>query len=161
MNLKQVSPAQFELVFDIFLENARWLASKYIWQWPLDWLEDKRLEIKDAIDSGHYFSVDFGGELAGIVEIQSKPEELWNNDGKPLLYTHKLAIRRQYADQHLGRQIMSLIEARATQQGIKYLRLDCVAHNAKLRQYYESNGYKLVDEVKASEMNFALYQYEI
>jgi len=77
------------------------------------------------------------------------------------IYIHKLAIRREYANINLGREIINLIELRAIQQGVKSLRLDCVAHNNKLRQYYESCGFIFKTEVNSAEIVLALYEYKI
>jgi len=77
------------------------------------------------------------------------------------LYVHKLAIRREFSGQSLGRKIIGLIEEKAIQQGIKYLRLDCVAHNLKLREYYESCLFQFKGEINLGEINLALFEYEI
>jgi len=127
----------------------------------LDWLQSKRLEIQESIELGSYYAIDIDNQIAAIVEIKSSPEEIWGNDNKLALYIHKLAIRRQYADKSLGRDILKLIQARATLQGVKYLRLDCVANNDKLRQYYESYGFTFTTEVNTGEITLALYEYEV
>ena len=161
MNLRLVTSKEFETVYDILHENALWLSLKNIIQWPLDWLQSKRQEIQESIELGTYHAVDIDNEIAAIVEIKSVPEALWGNDNTPALYIHKLSIRRKYADKKLGREIINLIEAKAIQQGIKSLRLDCVAHNDKLRQYYESCGFTLTTEVSSGDIILALYEYEI
>ncbi len=161
MNLRQVISSEFEVIFDILHENAKWLSRKNIIQWPLDWLQSKRQEVKSSIDFGAYYAIDIDDEIAAIVEIKTDPEEVWGNDCTLALYVHKLAIRRKYANQNLGCMILKLIEKDATQRGVKYLRLDCVAHNAKLRQYYESYGFMLKSVVNVSEVNLALYEFKV
>ncbi len=161
MNLRLVTPTEFEIVYDLLHENARWLSLKNIIQWPLDWLQTKRQEIQGSIEFGTYHAIEIDDEIAAVVEIKSAPEAIWENDNIPALYIHKLAIRRKYSDKKLGRDIINLIEMRATQQGIKYLRLDCVAHNDILRQYYESYGFILKSEVNAGEIVLALYEYRV
>jgi len=161
VNLRLVTPAEFETVYDILHENALWLSQKNIIQWPLDWLQSKRQEIQESIEFCTYYAIDIDGEIAAVVEIKSVPENIWANDNLLAIYIHKLAIRREYADKNLGREIIKLIELRAIQQGIKYLRLDCVARNNKLRQYYESCGFIFKTEVNTGEIVLALYEYKI
>ena len=161
MNLRLVTTTEFETVYDILHENARWLSVKNIIQWPLDWLQSKRQEIQGSIEFGAYHAIDIDDEIAAVVEIKSAPEEIWANDNIPALYIHKLAIRRKYSDKKLGREIINLIEMRAAQQGIKYLRLACVAHNDKLRKYYESCGFIFKSEVNSGEIVLALYEYRV
>ena len=139
MKLRQVNVLEFEIVFDILEENAKWLSQKGIHQWHADWLVSQRLEIKESINIGAYHALDIDGNIAAIVEIKSGLEKIWSNDETPALYIHKLAIRRKYAVLKLGNKILNLVEASAISQGIKLLRLDCVAENSKLRRYYESS----------------------
>lgn len=161
MKLKQVSLIEFESIFDILHENALWLASRDIFQWPLDWLEGKRDEIQSSVEQGLFYSVAIGADIAAVVEITPIADELWKNDESAALYVHKLAIRRKYSGQSVGRKIIALIEEKAIQQGINYLRLDCVAHNLKLREYYESCLFQFKGEVNLGEINLALFEYEI
>jgi ribosomal protein S18 acetylase RimI-like enzyme len=161
VKLTQASLADFEIIFEILSENARWLESKNIVQWPLTWLESKHFEIKESVKQGHFFHVEIDNEVAAIVELRITPEEVWGSGTAPALYIHKFAIRREYSDQGLGRKVLALIAAAGVQQGLKYLRLDCVAHNSKLRQYYRSCGFELIRVVKMAEVNLALYEHEL
>ena len=158
MNLRQVKALEFEVVYDILYENAQWLLRKNIFQWPLDWLQSKKEAIKESINSGRYYAIDNNNEIVAVVEINSIPEGLWGNDLTSALYVHKLAIRRKVSNQNLGGKILKLIEEMAVQQGVKYLRLDCIACNAKLRQYYETYGFMLKLVVKVGDVDFALYE---
>ena len=161
MNLRQVNTSEFDIVLDVLHENAIWLLSKGIFQWPLDWLESIRTEIKASIDSDLFYAAEIGNKLAAVIEIRSAPEEIWQNDEAEALYIHKLAICRKYAGSGLGQNIITLIKSKAKRQDINYLRLDCVAHNNKLREYYESCEFKLKGIVEAGEVNLALYEHKI
>jgi len=161
VDLRQVSAGEFDSVFDILHENAIWLLSKGIFQWPLNWLESIRFEINDSISSGLFYALEINNKFAAVVEIRSAPENIWGNNETEALYIHKLAVCRKYTNRGLGRKIINIIKSKARQQNIKYLRLDCVAHNNKLRDYYESCEFKLKGVVKAGQVNLALYEYQI
>ncbi|NRB40457.1 MAG: GNAT family N-acetyltransferase [Pseudomonadales bacterium] len=158
MILIQATQAEYDEIFDILCENARWLESKGIFQWPLDWLHSNQDEIRTSVNSGLYFKVEIDNHIAGVVEITGSPDDVWAGEESPALYIHKLAIRRQYSNQCLGRGILDLIAKLASDQGLEYLRLDCVAHNTNLRQYYESYGFEFINEKSAGLVNLALYQ---
>lgn len=161
INLRQVRNSEFDAVYDILHENAKWLLSKDIIQWPLGWLESIRSEIKVSIDAKAFFAVEIDNEVAGVCEIKTAAEALWDNSQTAALYIHKLAIRRQYSNHGLGRNILDLIKVTARQKNINILRLDCVAHNHQLREYYESYGFNLKGIVDAGDVNLALYEYKI
>lgn len=161
MILIQATQTEYDEIFDILYENARWLESKGIFQWPVDWLNSNQDEIRSSVNSGLYFKVEIANHIAGVVELTQRPDEIWQGDESPALYIHKLAIRRQCSNQNLGREILDLITKLACSQDLQYLRLDCVAHNTKLRQYYESYGFKFIKEISAGVVNLALLQCEI
>jgi GNAT superfamily N-acetyltransferase len=161
VQFNQVRANEFEAVSDILHENAIWLLSKGILQWPLDWLESIRSEIKASVDSGLFYAVHIDNKLAAVVEIRTASEDIWGNNQTKALYIHKLAICRKYSGSGLGQKILNRIKFKAIQQNINYLRLDCVAHNNKLREYYESCEFKLMGIVKAGEINLALYEHQI
>jgi GNAT superfamily N-acetyltransferase len=161
INLRRVRDTEFDVVYGILHENATWLLSKGIFQWPLDWLESIRPEIRASIDAELFYAVEVENTLAAVLEIRSAPEVLWGNNQDKAHYIHKLAIQRKYSDRGLGRDILDLIKSKARQKNINFLRLDCVAHNDKLREYYKSCGFNLKDIVDAGEVNLALYEYRI
>jgi GNAT superfamily N-acetyltransferase len=161
LNLRPVNASEFEVVFDIINENAKWLLLQNIIQWPLNWLESKRQEIKESIELGMYYAIDIDDEIAAIVEIKSDPEAIWKNDLSLAFYIHKLAVRRKYANQKLGGIILKLIEKYAVQGGAKSLRLDCIATNTKLRQYYELHGFRNKFIVNVGDVDLALYEFKL
>ena len=161
MLYRQAKPAEFESVFCILRENARWLFAKGILQWPLDWLESIQSEIQSSIDSGLFYVADIDQKIAAVIELKSEPEELWENDESPCLYIHKIAISRQYSNKGLGLNMLDFSQSQAIEKNAKYLRLDCVAHNKQLRNYYESYGFNLKGVVESGKINFALYEYKI
>jgi hypothetical protein len=103
INLRKVSNTEFDVVYGILHENATWLLSKGIIQWPLDWLESIRPEIKASINTELFYAVEINNEVAAVCEINTALEALWDNSQTAALYIHKLAIRRKYSDDGLGR----------------------------------------------------------
>jgi ribosomal protein S18 acetylase RimI-like enzyme len=161
INLRQVRNTEFDVVYGILHENATWLLSRGIFQWPLDWLESIRPDIKESIDAELFYAIDIEHEIAGVVEVRSAPEVLWDNNKTEALYILNLAIHRKYSACGLGRKILDLIKSKATLDNIKLLRLDCVAHNYKLREYYECCGFNLKGTVDTGEVSLALYELQI
>ncbi|NRB40602.1 MAG: GNAT family N-acetyltransferase [Pseudomonadales bacterium] len=161
MLLKPITAAQFDAVFNILEENARWFLAKNIKQWPLHWLASKETEIRLSIDSGHYYYTEINHQMAAIVEIKQEPEELWNNDSSAAIYMHKLAIQRKISASGLGIKMLDAIKDLASDHGADSIRLDCVAHNLKLRQYYEAYGFTFKGETNNGDIVLALFEYPL
>ncbi len=161
MNLIQISPEKSKMVFDIIHENALWLNSKNIMQWPMDWLHSIENEINDSISLGQFYSTQIDDEFSAVVEIKTSPEEIWAYDASLSVYVHKLAILRKHTGKGLGLIVINLIKALAIKQGMHSIRLDCVAHNVKLRAYYESCGFTFIKEVKTTNIALALFECKV
>lgn len=161
MILKQSELSDFENIFDILYENAKWLEERGIVQWPLAWLESKRTEIKSSVAQGDFYKIEIDNKIAAVVELKTIPEDIWASDESKAIYIHKLAIRRIHNSQGLGHKVLNLIKQDALRKNLSYLRLDCVAHNLALREYYEAKGFNLVEEVSTPEVVLALYQLEL
>lgn len=160
MNLTKLSIEEADVIFDILIENALWLASKNIFQWPIDWLYTIKSEIHNSISLGNFYSTN-NDKITAVVEIKTEPEEIWSYDKEPSIYIHKLAICRKFKNQGLGTDIINKIKEKAVTQAKAFIRLDCVASNEKLRSYYQSCGFKFKREVEMANVSFALYEYDI
>jgi ribosomal protein S18 acetylase RimI-like enzyme len=62
---------------------------------------------------------------------------------------YNLAIRRNWANQQLGSRLLEWASHRALVLGRKCVRLDCVAENTFLRDYYTRAGFTDRGEIDA------------
>ncbi|MGI1679849.1 MAG: GNAT family N-acetyltransferase [Cellvibrionaceae bacterium] len=158
LKLKQVSKDEESVVFNVLKENAVWLLSLGIEQWPLEWLESIRREINLSIKSGNYFFALLDNEVVGVVEVLAEPESIWKYDISPSIYIHKLAIKRKFCGLNIGSQIISKLWSISKEKDKEFIRLDCVATNLKLRSYYEKNGFTFVGIANNGLVDLALYE---
>ena len=77
----------------------------------------------------------------GTVTLQWSDERFWGERPPDAGYVHKLAIRPVYKGKNLGLQILKWAEENARAAGKKFLRLDCMAEDRKIRNYYEQAGF--------------------
>ncbi|MBO1256255.1 GNAT family N-acetyltransferase [Alteromonas sp. 5E99-2] len=161
MELVQVKPFEFDSVFAVLAENAKWLDSINIVQWPVEWLSAQKEQIRTSVELGHYYKVMLDETLAGVVEVKVALEEIWNYDTQPAYYIHKLAVSRQFKGKGIGTSVLELLVSKASVNGVDKLRLDCVAHNSQLRQYYQNFGFNFKGIVPTSEIELALYELDI
>jgi len=81
------------------------------------------------------------GEPVGTIALLWSDEETWGDVPGAAGYVHGLAVRRDFAGQGLGRALLRWAENRAASSGREHLRLDCVAGNRALNEYYERAGF--------------------
>jgi GNAT superfamily N-acetyltransferase len=56
-------------------------------------------------------------------------------------YVHKLAVRPAYTRQSIGLEMLKWAEASARKAGKRFLRLNCLAEDQKIRDYYDRAGF--------------------
>jgi ribosomal protein S18 acetylase RimI-like enzyme len=69
-------------------------------------------------------------------------EEVWGEQPPVAVYVHSLAIRRSFAGQGLGSQLLSEVAKIAQRSSRSYIRLDCWVDNPGLCAYYERLGFQ-------------------
>lgn len=135
----------------LILDTAAWLQSKGLSQWDALLEGEDSHNIAGAILRGEVFAFKSRqlNELIGAVILQLNPSawdsNLWGEGDEchdSAIYLHRLAVSRSYGGKGLGGLILGWSE-----QGISFankdrIRLDCVAHNEHLNQFYLKSGYE-------------------
>ena len=91
-----------------------------------------------------------GDELVGTLRLLLREPIVWpeivEDDG---VYVHSLAVKRAWAAHQLGQRMLAWAGGRAAALGRKRVRLDCVADNVFLRDYYTRAGFEDRGEIDA------------
>lgn len=87
-------------------------------------------------------------KLIGVYIIQLHDPLFWlelkeNQSG----FLHKLAVCREYREKGYGRKLIRSAELLCKEQNIEWLRLNCGTFRPRLRNFYESAGFKMLDRV--------------
>ncbi|WP_149095468.1 GNAT family N-acetyltransferase [Paenibacillus terrae] len=144
-------------VQELILQTARWLHSKGSTQWGrlLKGKDDHNLG--GAISRGEViiFRKSEGHSLAGSMILQQQPSawdrKLWElneADSEPgtAVYLHRLVVDSDSTGKGLGRELMQWIEQGIHFTGKDRIRLDCIAGNDKLSEFYRQCGYTYIGE---------------
>ncbi|WP_179031265.1 GNAT family N-acetyltransferase [Paenibacillus kribbensis] len=148
----QASTEDREEVQELILKTARWLHSKGSTQWGnlLKGKDDHNLGGAIARGEVIIFRTSEDHALAGAVILQQQPSawdrKLWglddaDSEGGTSVYLHRLVVDRERAGKGLGHELMQWIEQGIRFTGKDRIRLDCIAGNDKLSQFYRQCGY--------------------
>jgi ribosomal protein S18 acetylase RimI-like enzyme len=146
-----------EGVLEILEEASRWLSSKGL---ETQWLPSPafRQTIKNNIERGDVYVVKDVEGTVGTITLQWSDEKFWGDLPPDSGYVHKLAIKRSYGGKRLGLRMLQWAEAKARVEGKRYLRLDCLASNKTIRDYYEKAGFVHVRDTLAPGWRASLYE---
>ena len=156
----RAQPEDLDRVLEILEEASRWLSAKGL---ETQWRSGPafRQTIRDNIDRGEVYVVKDMKGTVGTITLQWNDKKFWGDLPPDAGYVHKLAIARSHAGQRLGLRLLDWAEAKARAEGKIYLRLDCLASNKTIREYYEGAGFVHVTDTMAPGWKASLYQKKL
>lgn len=143
----------FPIIQSILMQTAEWLKSIGSKQW------NGILEGKDthdtpaAIRRGEVYLATIEDEPAGMFVLwdhqSAWDEELWGTEKtSEYMYLHRVNIVRRFSGKGIASQLLSASLKEARKEGKKAVRLDCLAENGYLNQFYSKAGFEKVGIAK-------------
>jgi GNAT superfamily N-acetyltransferase len=143
-------------VVDILAEAAGWLAGRGILQWPEHGFP--ATDVADRIQRGEIYLARLCCHPVATVAIDWSDEYFWGTSDNDAVYVHRLAVRRRWAGNKIGEYLLEWAAEQATAAGKTWVRLDCVAANERLCQYYLDRGWTHVRDVPFGNFTASLFQ---
>jgi GNAT superfamily N-acetyltransferase len=159
-----------DLIIQILKQVAGWMKDNGIdqWRYLLEGGDDN--EIIEAVVNKNTYIVIKDSEIIATFTLSTTQSE-WDKHifGEDVLgnafYLHRLAILPTYMNQDLGKNILTWIQEN-NKSGKEYLKLNCVAGNIKLNNFYKCNGFDYIGETDnhskyQKKMNNKEYCFEV
>nr|WP_226641297.1 GNAT family N-acetyltransferase [Mesobacillus subterraneus] len=137
-------------IINLLKTTAQWIQNHGInqWQYLLSGGEDK--EILEAVKQQETYIVLSDEELIATFTLSDTQSD-WDrhifgeNHEEDSVYLHRLAILPSQMAKGIGKEILHWIDNNYSTDK-SYLKLDCVADNSKLNQFYVANGFQYLGE---------------
>ena len=159
LEVREARTEDLDAVLSILEDVARWMVRQRIEGWTPDSFSRKR--IAEIIGCGEMYLALLAGQAVGTFALQWSDEETWGRVPDNAGYVHGLAVRRNFADRGLGRELLRRAEDRVSRAGRNYLRLDCVAENEALNAYYQRAGFGYSGRVTVRGLEVSLYEKRV
>jgi GNAT superfamily N-acetyltransferase len=141
-------------------EAASWVDARGPVMW--DQGELSPTAIAAEVVQGQFFIADVDGVPAGAVRFQLRDPLFWPDlEDDESAFIHRLVVRRAFKGQGLSTALLQWAVAHARAIGKRYLRLDCDANRARLRQLYEGFGFRLHSFRQVTSYYVARYEYRL
>ncbi|EOL49426.1 GNAT family N-acetyltransferase [Enterococcus caccae] len=168
MKLKQVMVEETKTAMFLLQESAEWLKATGSDQWSEVLQGKDKHRLADAVARGEvFFFYNNENQLAGMAAAWKTPTEwdrlLWKNFdfSQEVRYLHRVIIRPIYRGKSYGTQLISALKLKFSGNVVE-LRLDCLANNQKLIQFYEENGFTNIGSSNDSKGNkFELFSIKV
>jgi ribosomal protein S18 acetylase RimI-like enzyme len=158
---RQAQPEEIGQALALLKESALAIQAKGLAQWSV-WLDPAPEKI-EWVEEGFgrhefYFVETEEGQLAGMYRLLAEDLLYWGKLPDNAAYIHSLVVRKEFAGQDLGKQIIQEIEENLIKNGTRILRLDCNAANVWLCNYYEQQGFVKTGEKQMPHALNHLYE---
>ena len=146
-----------DTVLGILDESASWIIEQRL---PSVWKpgEFSRETFLEQISRGEVHIGLVDEQPAGTITLQWADRVFWGEQPPDSGYVHKLAVRRAYAGQKVGIDMLRWAEAKSRTVGKRFLRLNCLAADKKIREYYERAGFLYKGDVVGPKAVATLYE---
>ena len=156
----KVVPAKLEdidTVLVILDEAAAWIIKQRL---PSVWKPGgfSRRTFLEQISRGEVHLGLVDGTPAGTITLQWADLVFWGEQQPNAGYVHKLAVRPAHAGQKIGVEMLKWAESAAREVGKRFLRLNCLAEDSKIRDYYERAGFVYKGDVAGPRAKASLYE---
>lgn len=140
----RATEADSRIILDLWKGSARWIQSKGINQWNPDHLSMN--QVYECFNNGfEFYLARLNEEVVGTLYICWSDPVLWEElDNHESGYIHRFAVSRNHTGHGIGKQLIHWAERYIRGKGKIHIRLDCMAENTRLNQYYLDLGYKHV-----------------
>jgi GNAT superfamily N-acetyltransferase len=156
VNVRRAQEEDAVIVAGLLDEATVWVNDLGFSQWPLPFPRD---ELAAAIGRGEVYVVESeDGEGVATVSMLPDDPEYWGDQPPDAFYVHKLAVRRDQAGRGIGAAIVEWANAEAAEAGREFLRLDCLADNPGIRDYYEDLGFEHRGDLVLDGQKMSLYE---
>jgi GNAT superfamily N-acetyltransferase len=157
LDIVPARPDDIDTVLGILDEAAAWIIEQRL---PSVWKpgEFSRETFLEQISRGEVHVGLVDGKPAGTITLQWSDLVFWGEQQSDSGYVHKLAVRPVYAGQKIGLEMLKWAEAAAREVGKRFLRLNCLAADRKIRDYYERVGFLYKGDVVRPKAAAALYE---
>ncbi|GAA0133994.1 hypothetical protein YSY43_08340 [Paenibacillus sp. YSY-4.3] len=73
-------------------------------------------------------------------------------------YIHRFAVHREYRGLDIGKYLLESAEQQIRLKGKSWIRLDCMAENPRLNQYYRDYGFQYIRRIDGEGWSANLYE---
>lgn len=162
ISIDKANAADLPTAMAILGEAAARLQARGIRQWTYPPPPGLARLLEKEIAAGHLYLARLATDQRPIGVFRLRWEDAyWANAAGTAGYLHSFALCTDACGYGIGEQILGWIGDYLRDHQREYLRLDCIASNARLRRYYEEQGFRYRGQVVDGEYTLALYELSL
>ncbi|RDC57225.1 GNAT family N-acetyltransferase [Pedobacter chinensis] len=124
------------------------------------WQGFSRELVETEIAENRQYKILVNGKVACVFAVTFSDKLIWGDRDQDAVYIHRIVTHPDFRGFSFVKEIIKWAKEYATQNGIKYIRMDTWADNEKLLSYYTSCGFEYVGVVTMEESEGLPKHYE-
>lgn len=162
ISIDKAYTADLPTAIGILGEAAARLRARGIQQWTYPPPPGLERLLEREIVAGHLYLARLATErrILGLFRLRWE-DAYWTALTGEAGYVHSFALCDDAVGHGIGQQILAWIGDYVRSRQCRYLRLDCIASNGRLRRYYEEQGFIYCGQVVDGDYTLALYQLSL
>jgi ribosomal protein S18 acetylase RimI-like enzyme len=153
VNVTRARSEELGEVVAVLSQAAAWLRSLGVEQWPQPYPAEW---VAASLERGETYLARENGAVVGTITLRWADQAFWGEQPPVAGYVHGLAVGREFAGR--GPDLLEWAEEQVRDAGRDLLRLDCRADNARLRAYYERQGFEHRGDATVDDFRTSLYE---
>lgn len=144
----------------IIMSRCKWLEEKNINQWKITSYPIK-YDINYFMEQrNNLYIIKKEKKVCGGMLLKTNDEEYWYDSNEVnAYYIHHLATK--IGTKGLGKELIKFAINKSKKDNKNYLRLDCVAQNDKLNEYYKQLGFEYNGKIEIKDWIENLWQINL
>jgi GNAT superfamily N-acetyltransferase len=112
----------------------------------IGWTNYDKVFIKADVEKGLSYKITRDSAVACIFSVCYEDPLIWREMEKgDALYLHRIVLNRDFSGEKLFAKVLEWALEHAKNWGIKYVRMDTWADNARIIDYYKSYGFRFIE----------------
>jgi hypothetical protein len=144
---------ELDEVVAVLSEAAAWLRARGFEQWPAPF---PAAWVVPSIERGETYLAREGDLVAGTITLRWDDPAFWGEQPPVAGYVHAIAVRCEFAG--AGPALLDWADEQVCAEGRELLRLDCRTENARLRRYYQEQGFVHRGDATVAGFETTLYE---
>jgi len=159
LKVRHASRDEASIVLALWQMSARWLNAKGSNQWRPEYFELDQV-LAFMTNGSDVYVAEHEGTIVGTYVLTWSDPTIWRElDHNDAGYIHRFAVNRDYKGLGIGSLLIQSAMEEIRLRGRKVVRLDCMADNPRLNQYYRDLGFEFVRRLELGN-NWAANLYE-
>jgi len=157
LEIKRASASDVPIVWEIIRESSKWLSDQGLNHWAKYYTEEM---VAKMVHKKEVYMGIANGKTVGTVTLDTQPPKYYiepgysvrfTNPTDPAIYMTALAVLPEEQKQGFAGQLIQIVEDKAREKNIKWLRLDCRTEVPGLVSLYERKGFERLGDEPTDE----------